>query len=175
MSQSASEARANRVAQLLRPPTADPTETNASITEDLLFLSRAAYVAFDKRVRPRAACHRDAGRGRAGQECRATGYIRIARELLSKITIDGWPLGSSVRDCYIQARQTTKDTNILYCIALDILNYKLNDGFIIKRAELQSVIERTDATLSALGRKMKPHSPSPTPCEYPTACAICWK
>ena len=78
---------------------------------------------------------------------------RIARDVLSKITNDGWPLGSSVRDCYNQARQTTNDTNILYCIALDILNYKLNDGFIIKRAELQSVIERTDATLSALGRK----------------------
>src|SRR5271166_1719968 len=78
---------------------------------------------------------------------------RIAREVLTKVTNEGWSLGGDVRDCYNQARQATREINILYCITLDILNYKLNDGFIIKYAELQSVIERTDAALSAVGRK----------------------
>ena len=78
---------------------------------------------------------------------------RIAQEVLRKTTKQGWLLGSSVTDCYNQARQTTKGNNILYCIALDILSYNLNDGFAIKYAEIQSVIERADATLSALGRR----------------------
>src|SRR5271166_7155428 len=78
---------------------------------------------------------------------------RIAREVLTKVTNEGWSLGGDVRDCYNQARQAAREINILYCITLDILNYKLNDGFIINYTELQSVIERTDAALSAVGRK----------------------
>src|SRR5271166_382528 len=77
----------------------------------------------------------------------------IAQEVLKETTKQGWLLHSSVTDCYNQARQTTKEINILYCIALDILSYKLNHGFTIKYAEIQSVIERADATLSALGRR----------------------
>jgi len=77
----------------------------------------------------------------------------IAQEVLKKTTKQGWLLNSSVTDCYNQARQPTKEINILYCIALDILSYKLNHGFTIKYAEIQSVIERADATLSALGRR----------------------
>ena len=75
---------------------------------------------------------------------------RVARDVLSKATKEGWPLSSSVRDCYNQARQ--QETDILYCITLDILNYKFSHGS-IEYAELQSVIERADATLSALGRQ----------------------
>ena len=78
---------------------------------------------------------------------------RVARDLSSKFIGGKRSLSDSITQCYNHAHQATEENDIVYCIAIDIINYVLNDHFHIdKDTALQSIIKRADATLSALGR-----------------------